>query len=199
MVETVQTTDEILSIVQSDEFKAKLMENMSLIQRELDRSLQKRKMIEVLGWIPEVVDVMERDYMRYLALTKTLRDFHIKMSIVPNTYIDEFWHNHILDTLSYSDDCNRIFGEYLHHYPYYGMIDEEDKKRWMANARLSQLIWRICFAEDLYDDLDEDEDGYEMYKKFYRELSIRFLNDSNEHAKCGRCKTCKPADCPRPK
>jgi hypothetical protein len=30
---------------------------------------------------------------------------------------DVFWHEHILDTTKYTNDCNLIFGSYLHHSP----------------------------------------------------------------------------------
>jgi hypothetical protein len=30
---------------------------------------------------------------------------------------DSFWHYHILDTKKYMEDCNNIFGHYLHHNP----------------------------------------------------------------------------------
>lgn len=36
---------------------------------------------------------------------------------VPNKQIDEMWHEHILDTRKYSDDCQTVFGYYLHHTP----------------------------------------------------------------------------------
>jgi hypothetical protein len=46
--------------------------------------------------------------------------------IVPCAIVDEIWHAHILDTLAYHEDCDAIFGEYLHHFPYFGMRGEDD-------------------------------------------------------------------------
>ena len=37
--------------------------------------------------------------------------------LVPTLEIDEFWHNHILYTQRYTEDCLNIFGHYLHHEP----------------------------------------------------------------------------------
>lgn len=37
--------------------------------------------------------------------------------LVPTLKIDEVWHNHILHTQAYFDDCQHIFGHYLHHEP----------------------------------------------------------------------------------
>ena len=46
----------------------------------------------------------------------------------PSEDIDEFWHNHILDTKKYINDCQQIFGEYFHHYPYLGFDEKTNMK-----------------------------------------------------------------------
>jgi len=38
--------------------------------------------------------------------------------LVPFPELDEFWHCHILHTKKYLDDCNAVFGYYLHHQPH---------------------------------------------------------------------------------
>lgn len=45
----------------------------------------------------------------------------------PSEEVDEFWHNHILDTQKYHQDCDMIFGKYLHHYPYFGIDDKSNE------------------------------------------------------------------------
>ena len=35
----------------------------------------------------------------------------------PTKLMDTIWHHHILDTKNYHNDCNNIFGFYLHHKP----------------------------------------------------------------------------------
>ena len=40
--------------------------------------------------------------------------------------MDKFWHAHILDTRKYIEDCERVFGCYLHHFPYFGMRGADD-------------------------------------------------------------------------
>ena len=49
-------------------------------------------------------------------------------AIVPNKAVDEFWHQHILDTSKYEEDCQSIFGHFLHHFPYFGMRGEGDRQ-----------------------------------------------------------------------
>lgn len=56
--------------------------------------------------------------------------------------IDDFWHLHILDTQKYAEDCQVIFGYFLHHFPYFGMRGEEDAKNlsdsWEETCNLYQ-------------------------------------------------------------
>lgn len=35
----------------------------------------------------------------------------------PTLDVDEVWHLHILDTMRYGSDCNRLFGRFIHHVP----------------------------------------------------------------------------------
>ncbi|WP_320820307.1 hypothetical protein [Thalassolituus sp.] len=85
-------------------------------------------------------------YKRYMALTKALGG----LQLVPNADIDEIWHMHILDTRAYMADCDELFGEYLHHYPYFGMLGEENKKEWIQVQNESDALWQDLFGEQLY-------------------------------------------------
>jgi hypothetical protein len=66
----------------------------------------------------------ELEYRKFL----TLKRLYPELEFVPNKLVDEFWHSHILDTRSYHADCARVFGHYLHHYPYFGIHDESDRE-----------------------------------------------------------------------
>jgi hypothetical protein len=74
------------------------------------------------GWTREQADRNELEYKRFLALLAKYPD----QSIAPSTEVDKFWHGHILDTMKYADDCDKVFGFFLHHFPYFGMRGEED-------------------------------------------------------------------------
>jgi hypothetical protein len=52
-------------------------------------------------------------YKNFLWLQKK----YAPQAMVPTREIDEFWHNHILFTKNYFDDCLQLFGYYLHHEP----------------------------------------------------------------------------------
>src|SRR5690348_3991211 len=89
--------------------------------RALDLTMVKRKLMEPYpegrGWTTEQCEQADLWYRRYL----TLCMLHEDVPCVPNTPIDTIWHQHILDTVAYADDCERIFGKFLHHFPYYGL------------------------------------------------------------------------------
>lgn len=92
------------------------------------------------GWTREEADRHALEYRRFLALiAKFPEDV-----ITPDTNVDRFWHGHILDTMKYAEDCQRIFGYFLHHFPYFGMRDEEDA----ANLADASANTRRLYAQE---------------------------------------------------
>jgi len=74
------------------------------------------------SWTPEQADHCEIEYKRFLTLLAKFPNDQI----VPDIEVDKFWHQHILDTMKYARDCDEIFGHFVHHYPYMGMLGEDD-------------------------------------------------------------------------
>jgi hypothetical protein len=74
------------------------------------------------GWSDKELDVAEREYRCFLALHL----MYPEMAVVPCGLVDVVWHAHILDTQAYAPDCERVFGFFLHHFPYFGMRGEQD-------------------------------------------------------------------------
>jgi hypothetical protein len=74
------------------------------------------------GWSRVEADYHELEYRRYLALLAKYPD----EVIAPDSSVDTFWHAHILDTMKYAQDCDTVFGYFLHHFPYFGLRDAED-------------------------------------------------------------------------
>jgi hypothetical protein len=64
-------------------------------------------------WTKEDAEECCKRYKNFLLLQK----MHAPFELVPSRLIDEFWHNHILYTKRYIEDCMQIFGHYLHHQP----------------------------------------------------------------------------------
>ena len=53
---------------------------------------------------------------------------HPKAKLIPNVLVDELWHQHVLDTRQYPKDCNRVFGGFMHHDPYFGTTSEGEQQ-----------------------------------------------------------------------
>ena len=67
-------------------------------------------------------DAAELEYRRFL----TLKRFYPAVALVPSKQVDTIWHAHILDTRAYREDCHRVFGRFIDHYPYFGIYGADD-------------------------------------------------------------------------
>ena len=47
------------------------------------------------------------------------------------------------------EDSKLIFGEYLHHFPYFGMFGGDDHKNLENSFELTKVHYRDAFGEDL--------------------------------------------------
>ncbi|GAB7528145.1 hypothetical protein PS3A_05520 [Pseudomonas sp. 3A(2025)] len=86
-------------------------------------------------------------YKNFLFLNK--KYLKIYPVIPPSLEVDEVWHQHILDTLQYSKDCNEIFGHYFHHYPYFGMRGVQDAKNLSTAFEITQRLHQKEFGGPL--------------------------------------------------
>ena len=118
------------------------------------------------GWTSEMCESAEVEYKRFLALKR----HYPEKDIVPNGVVDRFWHQHILDTMKYAEDCQELFGYFLHHFPYFGMNGKQD-------------------AQNLTDAFEETKD---LYKKHFGIDYVGFA----KRCKAPKCRTqCKPVKC----
>jgi hypothetical protein len=118
---------------------------------------------EGFGWTLEFTQQIVAEYKKYLTLCLE----NPNLPIVPSSLVDKFWHLHILDTQKYQEDCSRVFGYFLHHFPYFGMRSEQDAKN-------LQQAWA---------------DSCTLYKKRFGELDINLWSSSNRCPNCGvRCR-----------
>jgi hypothetical protein len=98
---------------------------------------------EGVGCSEAELDLMEGEYRRFLAL----RIAHPDAEIVPCRLVDEMWHRHILDTRAYAADCDRIFGGFLHHFPYFGLRGEADALALDGAYDDTLELYRAAFGE----------------------------------------------------
>ena len=135
----------------------KIDETMAVIN-SLDFTPISFKLEAEYGWSKESLSMALPLYKQWLALQACYKTY----SIAPSTFIDEYWHMHILDTRKYMEDCQLVFGEYLHHFPYFGLRNEQDAK--------------------------ELNEGFELTKKLYQHhFGVQHLGDNAKEAGCGRC------------
>lgn len=127
--------------------------------QHLDFSLILKRLFFDHAWINDLGEssVLIEEYSRFLALAASSQD----KPTVPSASIDLVWHQHILDTRRYSEDCVRLFGAIVHHYPYMGFDGEttlEDLNRAYMDTRRryedvfgppSLIYWPIASGESL--------------------------------------------------
>jgi hypothetical protein len=96
------------------------------------------------GWTREYAEGIEQGYRNYLTMLAKYQD-HAE-DILLSKDVDEFWHTHILQTIKYSEDCERVFGTYLHHNPHVGERKPEDLQKRAALAEKTRRLYRQEFG-----------------------------------------------------
>ena len=84
-------------------------------------------------------------YRRFLSLKVR----HPGANLVPTDDIDMIWHAHILDTERYASDCQRLFGSFLHHEPYFGELGGDTQEGMGDMFEETSRLWAEEFGEDL--------------------------------------------------
>lgn len=100
---------------------SKLKESINAIELSMVK-IKLQDTEEGKGWSQDYANQIEQEYKRFLYLLA------VDIDAVPTKDIDAMWHQHILDTRAYAADCQRVFGSFVHHFPYLGMRGPEDKK-----------------------------------------------------------------------
>ena len=131
------------------------------------------------GWTVAQVNAVEIWYKRFLYLNLK----YPSDSVVPTKAIDTFWHYHILDTQKYFADCNKVFGAYFHHFPYFGMRGADDARA-LSNA--------FDATTDLF--LAEFGEPLSSLDKFFPAGDGASLS---KYSKCkqGNCRSCRGSVC----
>ena len=93
----------------------------------------------------EDIGMAINQYRKYL----TLKIRYPNVNLVPTEDIDLIWHTHILDTENYALDCERLFGKFLHHKPYFGKFSEESQSEMGYFYDETSFLWEKEFGEKL--------------------------------------------------
>ncbi len=95
------------------------------------------------GWTLEKASAVDVEYRRFLILMKLFP----QEQTAPLFDVDTFWHYHILDTMKYAADCERVFGYFLHHFPYIGLRGEEDEQAHHRVGQRMRELYEATFGE----------------------------------------------------
>lgn len=105
---------------------------------------------EGCGWDFDFTKRVSEEYRKFLILCLENPD----ESVVPSSFVDDFWHLHILDTQKYVEDCDKYLGYLLHHFPYFGMRGEEDAENlrlaWEGTLSLYESVFGKPASADLW-------------------------------------------------
>ncbi len=108
---------------------------------ELDFTPHGYKLQKEYGWSEEKINHTIKLYQEWL----TLQVHYEELSFAPSELVDEFWHIHILDTRKYFQDCNKIKGSFIHHYPYFGLTEQENETVLEQGFELTKKLYSYHF------------------------------------------------------
>ena len=104
------------------------------------------------GWSQERVNSALLRYMRFLCLIS----LYPNMAFVPTKEIDRVWHHHVLDTGKYARDCQMLFGNFLHHFPYFGLRGESDRLALQTTFARTQELFEQHFGIPMTEEVSGD-------------------------------------------
>jgi len=96
------------------------------------------------GWSREYAEGIAAAYKNYLTMLVKYQDD--AEDIMLSKDVDEFWHTHILQTMKYADDCQAVFGAFLHHNPHIGERTAEDMAKREAMAAKTRVLYELEFG-----------------------------------------------------
>src|SRR3954465_1534677 len=104
--------------MQTDKFTTKPVHEVISAIRALALQCIRTRLMDSelgLGWTEEHAASVEAAYRTYLSMLA--RHQQDAEEIMVSTDVDEFWHAHILHTRKYAEDCDKVFGAFIHHEP----------------------------------------------------------------------------------
>jgi hypothetical protein len=94
------------------------------------------------GWTKEQVNRAIAKYAMFLCLIA----LYPGLRIIPSREIDRVWHHHLSDTQKYAEDCQKLFGCFIHHSPYAGLRGEEDEQSWSGAFEHTKVLLEYHFG-----------------------------------------------------
>ena len=101
-----------------------------------------------LGLDGEEVEMSVEEYRRFLVLKME----NPRVKLAPTSLADKAWHMHILDTRRYAEDCEAMFGRFLHHHPSYKGVESDEREDVLTRA--SEMMAALYSKRFGHDPLD---------------------------------------------
>lgn len=98
-----------------------------------------------LDWAESRAKKAVRAYKNWLYLK---RKYYSEL-LPPSKEVDHVWHLHMLFTERYHKDSNRIFGEYLHHFPYFGLRGKSDLNNLIRAFEQTKKLYQEEYNEEI--------------------------------------------------
>lgn len=108
----------------------------------MDFSEVEAQLVTGQAWTAERAANTLKRYRRFLYLKITMPDDHAS----PTRAIDDFWHQHIINTRRYGSDCYQLAGRFLHH-TFLDMTDAEEVQRAHSIRLHTQVLYEDLFVE----------------------------------------------------
>ncbi|MFW9928918.1 MAG: glycine-rich domain-containing protein [Candidatus Thorarchaeota archaeon] len=105
------------------------------------------RLTHVNGWSSDEAIEATNQYRNYLYLAKKYKDSY---TLPPSKDIDDVWHAHILHTKDYIKFCNEVFGEYLHHTPGTGEVQDKNNNKFPNLFEQTQELYKREFGDYIY-------------------------------------------------
>jgi hypothetical protein len=96
------------------------------------------------GWTRAYADRIEAAYRNFLTMVVKHQEHAEDIMLAKD--VDEFWHTHILQTIKYAEDCQRVFGTFLHHAPHVGERTAADLEKREIQADKTRALYEREFG-----------------------------------------------------
>jgi hypothetical protein len=134
--------------MQTKKLTTKPIEHVTSAVQALDLESVKIRLMDAElgeGWSREYADSIEAAYKTYLTMLAKYQEHAEDIMLAKD--VDEFWHTHILQTMKYADDCEKVFGAFLHHNPHVGPRTAADMQARAEMAEKTRCMYAQEFGE----------------------------------------------------
>jgi hypothetical protein len=126
------------------------------------------------GWTREYAEQIEAAYRTFLTMLVKHQDHAEQIMLSKDT--DEFWHTHILQTMKYAEDCDTVFGAFLHHNPHVGERTQADLEEREKMAQVTRALYEQEFGSEQGADVAWSGQRIEADSGAYSSAAIRGRN-----------------------